>query len=318
MMASEVEAGAVIAWFRSRSEMGPRALGHRSILADPRNKRLVRFINEKVKSRESFRPFAPSVLAEEAATWFDLGENVPAGGNVSPYMSMTAMVRDEKRSSIPAVTHVDGSSRLQTVTMDDEPMYHKFISKFFALTGVPMVLNTSFNTLPSEPIVETPENAIRAFLYSMGSIELLVMGDYMIRRKKADLQKLLGQMTKDGELVVQPACPKRAGAVSFQTTSDIEAGQTDESNVETITRIRMPDRPMHGNKNEWFELLDDLEGEILAACDGTMTLNEIMAQYSAYPEEEELGNDEAEATQNLLQNIIYRITRLFDNTFIGW
>ena len=318
MMAQEVETGAVIAWYRSRSEMGPRALGHRSILADPRKKGLVRFINEHVKSRESFRPFAPSVLAEEAVKWFDLGENAPRDGNSSPFMSMTAMVHEDKRPSIPAVTHVDGSSRLQTVTKEAEPLYHKFISKFFELTGVPMVLNTSFNTLPSEPIVETPQNAIRAFLYSMGSIELLVMGDYMIRRKQPNLQRLLGEMAKDGELKVEPACPKRAGAVAFQTSFDLEAGQNDEESVDTVTKVRMPDRPMHGNKNEWFDLLDELEGEILSVCDGTVTLNEIMAGYTASPEGEELDQDKAEATQNLLQNIVHRMVRLFEHTLIEW
>jgi carbamoyltransferase len=131
LMAQEVESGGVVAWFQGRSELGPRALGHRSILADPRKKGLVRFINQYVKKRESFRPFAPSALAEEAHEWFDLDPNVVKDNNVSPYMSMTAFVKEDKREQIPAVTHVDGSSRLQTVTKEAEPLYHKFISKFF-------------------------------------------------------------------------------------------------------------------------------------------------------------------------------------------
>ncbi|OEU22631.1 CmcH_NodU-domain-containing protein, partial [Fragilariopsis cylindrus CCMP1102] len=181
MVAQEIEIGGVVAWFHGRSEMGPRALGHRSILADPRKKGLVRFINQQVKKRESFRPFAPSVLAEHASEWFDVDGNNEDEINFSPYMSQTAMVKKEKRARIPAVTHVDGSSRLQTVTPEAEPLYHKLITKFFEMTGVPMVLNTSFNTLPGEPIVESPEDAIRSFLCSMGSIEMLVMGDYIIK-----------------------------------------------------------------------------------------------------------------------------------------
>jgi predicted NodU family carbamoyl transferase len=318
IMAQEVETGAVVAWYRSRSEIGPRALGHRSILADPRKKGLVRFINEHVKGRESFRPFAPSVLAEEVVNWFDVGDAVPADGNLSPFMSMTASVHEDKRARIPAVTHVDGSSRLQTVTKEAEPLYHKFIAKFFEITGVPMVLNTSFNTMPSEPIVETPSDAIRSFMYSMGSIDMLVLGDYVIRRKQPDLRKLLGETTKDGDMVIEPAYPTRAGPVNFQSSFDLGAGPTDEESVLTTTRVQMPDRPMHGYKNEWVELLDELEGEILSVCDGTVTLNDIMAQYSASPEGEEVGEEGMEANQNLLQNIVHRFVRLYEQTLISW
>jgi len=104
-----------------------------------RRKGLHRFINEKVKSREGFRPFAPSVLSEEAGNWFDLGNNLIDPSNASPYMSMTSFVKNSKRHIIPAVTRVDGSSRLQTVRKEDEPLYYQFISTFFKLTGVPMV-----------------------------------------------------------------------------------------------------------------------------------------------------------------------------------
>ena len=314
-MVESVEQGAVIAWYRSRSEMGPRALGHRSIIADPRKKGLVRFINESVKGRESFRPFAPSVLAEEVTNWFDLGDFVPSDGNVSPYMSMTAFVRQDKRSSIPAVTHVDGSSRLQTVTENSDSLYYKFIKQFFQQTGVPMVLNTSFNTMPGEPIVETPRDAIRSFLYSMGAIEMLVMGDYVIRRKQPDLRRLLGEADAEGRLQIEPAYPRRAGAVSFESTFNLDAGSNEDGEVGTNTRVRMPSRPMHGNGNEWFELLDELEGEILSVCDGTVTLNEILAQYTMA----EAGTkEEMEANQNVLQNIVHRLVRLFEHTFIGW
>ena len=123
-----------------------------------------------MKERESFRPFAPSVLAEHADEWF-----VDVASNASPYMSMTTLVRGEKASEIPSVTHIDRSSRLQTVRKEDEPLYHKLISAFHEATGVPLVLNTSFNTLKGEPIVETPDEAIRSFLKSMNSIEMLVL-----------------------------------------------------------------------------------------------------------------------------------------------
>jgi predicted NodU family carbamoyl transferase len=316
-MVEEVESGGIVAWYHSRSELGPRALGHRSILADPRKKVLVRFINEKVKSRESFRPFAPSVLAEEATNWFDLGENV-GDANISPFMSMTAMVHEDKRARIPAVTHVDGSSRLQTVTKEDEPLYHKFISKFFELTGVPMVLNTSFNTLPSEPIVESPSDAIRSFLYSMDSIEMLVMGDYVIKRKLPNLRKLLGESNKEGNVQIEPGYPKRAGATQFQSSFEVEAGPIDEEAVQTITKVRMPDRPMHSEKDEWYELLDDLEGELLSVCDGTTTLNEIMAQYTSTPEGQSLEQKDVDEAQSLLQNIVHRLVRLYEHTLISW
>jgi predicted NodU family carbamoyl transferase len=318
VMVEAVESGALVAWYRSRSEMGPRALGHRSILADPRKKGLVRFINENVKDREIFRPFAPSVLAEEAGNWFELGDAVPSDGNLSPYMSFTAMVYEDKRAIIPAVTHVDGSSRLQTVTKEAEPMYHKLIAKFFELTGIPMVLNTSFNTIPGEPIVETPSDAIRSFLYSMGAIEVLVLGDYVIRRKQPDLRRLLGEADPAGEVKLEPACPSRAGAVAFESSFELDCGPTEETDVLTRTRVRMPNRPMHGNSNEWFELLDELEGEILSVCDGTVTLNEIMGQYTVSQDGDDGNVQDMEANQNMLQNIVHRLVRLYEHTLIGW
>ena len=342
LMVREIESGGVVAWYHSRvseiwtlqsvcgsishysflvqSEMGPRALGHRSILADPRKKGLVRFINEHCKSRESFRPFAPSVLEEESAEWFDLGEAATVDdANVSPYMSMTAMVRDDKRAKIPAVTHVDGSSRLQTVTKEAEPLYHKLISKFFDSTGVPLVLNTSFNTLPGEPIVETARDAIRSFLYSMGSIEILVLGDYVIKRKKPDLRRLLGETTKDGDLTIEPVCPVRTGPTVFQSSVEVNIDSSaDADGLTTTTKVRMPDRPLHGNRNEWFELLDDLEGELLSACDGTATMNDIMAYYTAVPDDQDIGNEQVEEAQNLLQNIVQRLVRLYEHTLISW
>jgi hypothetical protein len=318
MVAQEIESGGVVAWYNGRSELGPRALGHRSILADPRKKGLVRFINQQVKKRESFRPFAPSVLEEHAADWFDLGDT-SVDSNKSPYMSLTAMVHEDKRSRIPAVTHVDGSSRLQTVTPEAEPLYHKLITKFFELTGVPLVLNTSFNTLPGEPIVESPTDAIRSFLCSMGSIEMLVMGDYVIKRKQANLRSLLGETNKKGdELLTEPACPKRTGPATFETVFEAEEGAMDEESVETKTRVRMPGRPMHHEKAAWFEVVDELEGELLSVCDGTNTMNDILAQYTAMDEDGDMTKESVDETQVLLQNIVHRLVRLYEQTLISW
>jgi carbamoyltransferase len=318
MIVDEIESGGVVALYQSRSELGPRALGHRSILADPRKKGLIRFINEKVKSRESFRPFAPSVLLEEAHEWFHLGDDF-IGANVSPYMSMTAMVREDKRESIPAVTHVDGSSRLQTVAKDAEPFYHKLISMFFERTGVPMVLNTSFNTLPGEPIVETPEDAIRSFLCSLGSIEILIMGPYVITRKLPDVKRLLGEANKDGLVKSEPVCPIRTGRLEYQISFALETKSVDdEESVETKTVVRMVDRPMHHHKNEWFSLLDDLESDVLTACDGSITLEDIMTQYAAQSDDDSIGKEDDEETQTLLQNLVKRFVRLYEYTFISW
>ena len=320
MIVEELADGGVVSIYNGRSEMGPRALGHRSILADPRKKGLVRFINEFVKKRESFRPFAPSCLAEEASNWFDLGEYAAAANNnVSPYMSITAQVKESKRATIPAVTHVDGSSRLQSVLPEAEPYYHRLISAFFKKTGVPMVLNTSFNTLKSEPIVETPHNAIRSFLSSMGTIEMLVMGDYVIKRKQADIRKLLGEEQKSG-MMSAPSFPKRAGAVNYKSSFSVGVGG-DNGDEETVakTRVQMPDRPMHNEKDGgWFELLDDLEGQLLGICDGTVGVSEILTQFTAMAEEESDYNKITEADQFLLENIIQRLVRLYEHTLISW
>ena len=318
LVAEELESGNVVAWYQGRSEMGPRALGHRSILADPRKKGLVRFINEKVKKRESFRPFAPSVLAEEARGWFDLG---PMGySNVSPYMSMTAYVYEEKRSQIPAVTHVDGSSRLQTVTKEAEPLYHKLISAFFARTGVPMVLNTSFNTLSSEPIVESPQNAIRSFLCSMGAIDTLVMGDHVIKRKQANLRTLLGEARNKGDvLMIQPTCPTRSGPLSFESTFRLKQGSTEEEEVDTITRVLMKERPMHHDTaNSWFTLTDELEGELLSICDGTNTINDMVGYFTARSDDDEITNEDVEDGQEIFQQITRRLIRLYEHSLISW
>jgi carbamoyltransferase len=170
--AKELDEGKIVGWFQGRMEMGPRALGARSILADPRRIGLRDEINAMIKNRESFRPFAPSVLAEEAPRFFEISQNMP-----SPFMLMTFNTRDEKRQLIPAVVHVDGSSRLQTVSEEDNPRYYQLLRKFYEKTGIPLILNTSFNRA-GEPIVNNPADAVKCFLKC--GMDVLFVEDYMI------------------------------------------------------------------------------------------------------------------------------------------
>lgn len=314
IMAREVASGGIVAWYHGRSESGPRALGHRSILADPRKKDLVRFINNFVKMRESFRPFAPSVLAEHAHEWFE-GIEEGEKANVSPYMSITAIVKEEKRSLIPSVTHIDGSSRLQTVTPKSEPSYHKFIYTFFKETGVPMVLNTSFNTLKGEPIVESPKEAIRSFLCSMGAIEMLVIGDNIVRRKPANVRKLLGEKSPKSKLISPPVNPVRAGPIFYQSESAINEDL--ESDFDVVTKVKMPDRPMHDETNNggWFDLLDDFEGQLLGLCDGSVSLEDILEEF--HPEATGDKKD-AKFDQAFFENVMKRLVRLYEHSFISW
>jgi hypothetical protein len=234
-------------------------------------------------------------------------------------MTLTAQVKDSKRSEIPAVTHVDGSSRLQTVTKEAEPLYHQLISTFFKLTGVPMVLNTSFNTLPSEPIVETPSNAIRSFMCSMGSIEMLVMGDYIIKRKQANIRRLLGE-GDDNKVLTTPINPRIAGPVTFESSLTLQGNiNKDTASAMPTTRIRMPARPMHSDKgNDWFELLDELEAEILSACDGTVSVQDLMNGFLESNEVDLPDEEYSEFSNGLLQNIINRLVRLYEQSFISW
>ena len=170
-VAALIAAGRIVGLFQGRMEFGPRALGNRSILADPRDPGMRDRINLRVKGRESFRPFAPAVLAERASEWFDLDRP-------SPYMLLTAPVRPGRR--IPAVTHVDGSARVQTVHAEVSPRFHALISAFEALTGCPLVVNTSFN-LKDEPIVCTPAEACRCF--RRANLDALVLGNHLVLRE---------------------------------------------------------------------------------------------------------------------------------------
>jgi carbamoyltransferase len=192
--AASLAAGEAVGWMQGRMEFGPRALGNRSILGDPRSTSMQKTLNLRVKYRESFRPFAPSVLREEVSDWFELDAD-------SPYMLLVADVKPERRrrmtaeeealfgidklnvarSDIPAVTHVDYSARVQTVHADTNPRYHALITRFKAKTGCPVLVNTSFN-VRSEPIVCSPEDAFRCFMGN--DIELLVVGNCMMRKSE--------------------------------------------------------------------------------------------------------------------------------------
>ncbi len=173
-------AGRVIGWYQGRFEWGPRALGSRSILADARRADMKDVVNVKVKFREPFRPFAPSVLAEHAAEWFDLpGE---AAGPTSRFMLCVCPVRAELRHQVPAITHVDGSSRPQLVDRDANPRYHSLLSEFYHRTGVPLVLNTSFN-LKGEPIVASPADAVSTF--ARCDLDVLYLGSYRVAKPAA-------------------------------------------------------------------------------------------------------------------------------------
>ncbi|HVB15231.1 MAG TPA: carbamoyltransferase C-terminal domain-containing protein [Stellaceae bacterium] len=170
--ATAVAEGKVVGWFQGRMEWGPRALGNRSIVCDPRRADMKAILNAKIKRRESFRPFAPSVLDDAVADWFEEDDAVP-------FMTQVFQLREEKRAAVPAVTHVDGSGRLQTVYRHTNPRYYKLIERFRDLTGVPMVLNTSFNE--NEPVVCRPEEALDCFLRTR--MDVLVLGDYAIVRR---------------------------------------------------------------------------------------------------------------------------------------
>jgi len=174
-VSAALAAGKVVGWYQGRMEWGPRALGNRSILADPRIAGMKDKLNKRVKHRQAFRPFAPVVLEERAHEIFE-------GERESPFMLLAERVRPQWRDRIPAVVHVDGTARLQTVRADqNEPLY-RLLKEFDAITGVPVLLNTSFN-IKGEPIVETPQDAVHCFLTT--GIDYLVMHDVVLSKKRA-------------------------------------------------------------------------------------------------------------------------------------
>ena len=179
-IADEISNGKVIGWFQGKMEWGPRALGNRSIVCDPRRSDIKDILNLKIKRRESFRPFAPSILKEDVSDWFEQSDEVP-------FMMQVYQITKNKRSLIPAVTHIDGSGRLQTVDVRTNPKYYQLISDFKNLTGIPMVLNTSFNE--NEPVVCRPEEALETFLRT--KMDILVLENWVIKENYIRLQKNL-------------------------------------------------------------------------------------------------------------------------------
>lgn len=167
--------GKIVGWFQGRMEWGPRALGNRSLLADPRNKAIRELMNVKVKHRERYRPFCPSILADKAGDWFDAGGDVDA----NKYMLTTSMARPGRRDLVPAVIHEDGTVRAQLVSRADNPIFYDLISEFEAISGVPLLLNTSFND--SEPIVCSPQDAIKTFMKT--GIDHLALGTYLVSKQ---------------------------------------------------------------------------------------------------------------------------------------
>jgi carbamoyltransferase len=176
--AEAIAAGKIVGWFQGRMEFGPRALGNRSILADPRRPGMKDVLNRRIKYREPFRPFCPSILAERVADYFEISQP-------SPFMVMAFPIKASKRGTVPAITHRDGTGRLQTVERQANPLYWKLLREFERITGVPILLNTSFNE--NEPIVATPEQALECFLRT--DMDLLVIGPCLLLKSENDSSK---------------------------------------------------------------------------------------------------------------------------------
>lgn len=178
--------GNVVGWFQGRMEFGARALGNRSLIADPRRTDMRDIINLRIKFREKFRPFAPSILEEHVSDWFEINEP-------TPYMEKVFPIRPEKYAVIPAVTHVDGSGRLQTVSKNTNPLYHRLITRFYEKTGVPIILNTSLNE--NEPVVRTPAEALSCFLRT--DMDAIALGSCLVNRHHTDFpEQYRKRMTK--------------------------------------------------------------------------------------------------------------------------
>ncbi|MFC1896306.1 carbamoyltransferase C-terminal domain-containing protein, partial [Thermodesulfobacteriota bacterium] len=176
--AQSIAEGKIVGWFQGRMEAGPRALGNRSITVTPMDPTMKQRLNDKVKKREFFRPFAPSVLEEKAYEYFDMPK-----GSASPYMILVGDVREDKRAVLPAITHADGTARVHTVKRDVNPLYWELIREFEKITGVPVLLNTSFNE--NEPIVCTPLQAVECFLRT--EMDLLAIGDFVVTKDGATM-----------------------------------------------------------------------------------------------------------------------------------
>jgi len=247
--------GEVVGWVQGRSEFGPRALGNRSILADPRPAENKLLINEMVKKRESYRPFAPSVLEERVRDFYDVPENKTE----YPFMIFVVRTREDKRSILQAVTHLDGTARLHSVSSRTNPLYHELISEFDKLTGVPVLLNTSFNN-NTEPIVDSAEEAIVCYLTT--GLNSLVIGNYLIRRKEVDTLPLVYE-----QLAIRLPRSRRL----VQRQSEIEPGR-----VEVVFELdssvnRYFSQPLIRISPEMFSILHTADGR-LRLCELTAQL----------------------------------------------
>ncbi|TIT88961.1 MAG: nodulation protein, partial [Mesorhizobium sp.] len=235
-----------------RSEFGPRALGNRSILADPRPATNKDRINAMVKKREGYRPFAPSVLEEDAREFFDL----PGGACEFPFMNFVVRVHDSKRGLLGAITHVDGTARLQTVSRKASPAYWDVINAFKQRTGIPMLLNTSFNN-NAEPIVDSVADSIATFLTT--ELDGLVVGPYLVKKRVATLQD----------------CAALAVSLPPYVSLHKVRAYTAQDRQETVCEIRTDNRDCARISHDLFELLTRIEGEaVLADLLDTITLDQ--------------------------------------------
>ncbi|MBT5101599.1 MAG: hypothetical protein HN844_06145 [Planctomycetes bacterium] len=236
----------VIGWFQGRSEFGPRALGNRSILATPADGKMIKRINSAIKKRESYRPFAPTVLADHADDWF---QNVTP----SPYMSLTVNARTDKAGQIPAVIHFDGTARIQTLRRRENPLYHRLIEGFHKRTGIPMVLNTSFN-IKGEPLVDSPSDAIRAFLDS--DLDAVFLGPFRAWKRPwpADADEL-------GDSALGSLTPQADSTFTAEVTSSADGD---------VLSVRLM---AGGNTHD----ADAMELGLLEHSDGTATVAELEA-----------------------------------------
>lgn len=264
--------GQVVGWVQGRSEFGPRALGNRSILADPRPAENKLLINEMVKKRESYRPFAPSVLEERVRDFFDVPENKTE----YPFMIFVVRTREDKRGILQAVTHLDGTARLHSVSRRTNPLYHELISEFDKLTGVPVLLNTSFNN-NTEPIVDSAEDAIICYLTT--GLNSLVIGTYLIRRKEVDPLPLVYE-----QLAIRLPRSRRL----VQRQSEIEPGRVEVVFELESSVSRYFSQPLIRISSEMFS--------ILYKVDGRLRLSDLTAQLGI------LGADRIKAlTQELIE-----------------
>ena len=288
-VAEAVEAlqrGEVIAWFAGRAEVGARALGARSILADPRRAEMHEVVN-RIKRREMFRPLAPSVLAEEVHAWFD---GVPPLDG-SPYMSITATTREEARTRVPAATHVDGSARLQTVGAAEAPLYHALILAFFLATGVPLVLNTSFN-LAGSPIVESASDAVRCLLDAPAELSALFLQGLHLRRR--------------------PFPPDTAAARPQQQAAFVSRTVADAYGEARRVEVLLDGR--------WLALADVLELEVLERCTGSASVAQLIDEISAEATEEDAEDHggEPDGAEEMREAVEARLRHLFELRLISF